>query len=171
TMQTNTRNHVVIDSDGIICILSDGQQLGSRSYGAECPECRQTGKSRVEQDYHSAAADVFGTARSGSLLRDRAFTSREVWSADITVEVGKRTVVIEYDGSYWHSAPAKQLVDQRKSRDLLAAGYLVVRLREDTLPSLGIEDRSYLEMRVYSSAPQPRQVMEQIRDWVSDNNF
>lgn len=25
-MQTNTRNHIVIDSDGIICILSDGQQ-------------------------------------------------------------------------------------------------------------------------------------------------
>lgn len=25
-MQTNTRNHVSIDNDGIICILSDGQQ-------------------------------------------------------------------------------------------------------------------------------------------------
>ncbi|MGB2922671.1 MAG: hypothetical protein WBC15_22005, partial [Mycobacterium sp.] len=29
TAQTNTRNHVFIDSDGIICILSDVQHRGS----------------------------------------------------------------------------------------------------------------------------------------------
>ncbi|MDH6287102.1 hypothetical protein M2275_002005 [Rhodococcus opacus] len=34
------------------------------------------------------------------------------------------------------TAEAKVLVDQRKSRDLLAAGCVVVRLREDDLPSL-----------------------------------
>jgi hypothetical protein len=51
--------------------------------------------------------------------------------------------VIEYDGAYWHSAPAKVLVDARKSVDLLAAGHLVVRLREDALPSLYIADPRY----------------------------
>jgi len=98
-----------------------------------------------------------------------AFTSRSVWSADITVEAGERKVVIEYDGSYWHSPAAKRLIDERKSRDLLAAGYVVVRLREDDLPPLRIEHDSYREIRVYSSAPQPQQVMDQIRDWVYDN--
>lgn len=143
--------------------------LGSRSYGAECPECRQTGKSRVEQDHHTAATRIFGNARSGVLLRDKVFASRPVWSVDILVEVGERRVVIEYDGSYWHSAPAKRLVDERKSRDLLAAGYVVVRLREDDLPSLEIADKHYREIRVYSSAPQPDQIMDQIRVWSSDN--
>lgn len=140
--------------------------LASRSHGAECPECRQTGKSRIELDYHRAAADTFGHAHSGVPLRDKAFTSRSVWSADITVKSGDCMVVIEYDGSFWHSPAAKRLIDERKSRDLLAAGHLVVRLREDDLPPLGIEDRHYREIRVYSSAPQPQQVMEQIRDWV-----
>src|SRR6185312_1744697 len=141
----------------------------SRSHGADCPECRQTGKSRVELGYHTAAAATFGDARSGVPLRDKAFTSRSVWSADITVEAGERKVVIEYDGSYWHSPAAKRLIDERKSRDLLAAGYVVVRLREDDLPPLRIEHDSYREIRVYSSAPQPQQVMDQIRDWVYDN--
>jgi len=36
------------------------------------------------------------------------------------------------------TAEAKVLVDQRKSRDLLAAGCVVVRLREDALPSLSV---------------------------------
>ena len=96
---------------------------------------------------------------------DKAFTSRWVWSADITVRSGDCTLVIEYDGSYWHSPVAKRLIDERKSRDLLAAGHLVVRLREDDLPPLGIEDQRYREIRVYSAAPQPQQVMDQIRDW------
>jgi len=111
--------------------------LSSRSSGAECPQCRQVGKSRIELDYHTAATELFGQARSGILLRDNAFTSRAVWSADITVQVNDRTVLIEYDGSYWHSPLAKQLIDERKSLDLLAAGHAVVRLREDGLPTLG----------------------------------
>ena len=48
--------------------------LASRSSGAECPECRQVGKSRIELDYHTAATELFGQARSGILLRDNAFT-------------------------------------------------------------------------------------------------
>ena len=78
-----------------------------------------------------------------------------------------RTVLIEYDGSYWHSPLAKQLIDERKSLDLLAAGHAVVRLREDGLPTLGIEHPCYREILVYSTAPQPRQVMEDIQDWVT----
>lgn len=139
--------------------------LASRSTGAECPECRQVGKSRVELDYHTAATELFGQARSGILLRDTAFTSRTVWSADIAVQMNARTVLIEYDGSYWHSPLAKQLIDERKSLDLLAAGHALVRLREDALPTLGIEHPCYREIVVYSTAPQPRQVMEDIQDW------
>lgn len=42
------------------------------------------------------------------------------------------------DGAYWHAAPAKVLVDERKSQDLLAGGYMVVRLPENDLPLLAI---------------------------------
>lgn len=139
--------------------------LSARSNGAECPECRETGKSRVELDHFEAAKDLFRTARSGAVLRDKRFTSRDSWSADISVSIDGRTVVIEYDGAYWHAAPAKLLVDERKSQDLLAAGYTVVRLREDDLPALTIDHPCYREIRVYSTAPRPHSVMEEIRSW------
>ena len=71
-------------------------------------------------------------------------------------------MLIEYDGSYWHSPPAKRLVDERKSLDFLAAGHVVVRLREDKLTALGMKSSHYREIRVYSAAPQPRRVMEEI---------
>lgn len=48
------------------------------------------------------------------------------------------------------------MVDTAKNVDLLAAGYLVVRLREDDLPSLSIGHPHYREVRVYSAAPRPR---------------
>lgn len=141
--------------------------VSSRSNGAECPECRRAGKSRVELDHHAAALVVFGNARSGITVQDEAFTARRSWTVDISVETQSRSVVIEYDGAYWHRAEAKILVDQRKSEDLLAAGYAVVRLREDDLPVLGIEHPRYREIRVYSAAPRPDKVLGDIHDWVT----
>ena len=46
--------------------------LSSRSSGAGCPECRISGKSAVEYIHFRAAAEVFGSARSGMVLRDDA---------------------------------------------------------------------------------------------------
>ncbi|MCZ4563961.1 zinc-ribbon domain-containing protein [Rhodococcus sp. IEGM 1401] len=143
--------------------------LSSRSIGAECPDCRQAGKSRVELAHHTAAKEAFGNARSGKTIRSKAFTTRKAWTADISVDVDGYTVVIEYDGAYWHRAPAKILVDERKSRDLLAAGFWVVRLREDDLPALGIDHPCYREIRVYSAAARPRQVLSDVRQWMTDS--
>lgn len=142
--------------------------VSSRSNGAECPECRESGKSAVELAHHAAAQEVFGEARSGIRVQDEAFTSRKSWTVDIAVETSGRTLVIEYDGAYWHSAPAKVLIDERKSRDLLAAGYAVVRLREDDLPELGIDHPLYREIRVLSHLPRPDAVMTTVRSWVLD---
>ena len=140
--------------------------LSSRSNGAECPDCRQAGKSRVELEHYAAAVEVFGNARSGITMTDDAYTTRSSWTTDISVDHEGLTVVIEYDGAYWHSADAKVLVDQRKSRDLLAAGCVVVRLREDDLPSLAIDHPRYREVRVHSTMPRPRKVIADIHDWV-----
>jgi hypothetical protein len=50
---------------------------------------------------------------------------------------------------------------------LLAAGFLVVRLREDDLPSLQINHARYHEIRVYSAAPQPMKAMEDVLSWLT----
>ncbi|MFF0148536.1 putative zinc ribbon protein [Amycolatopsis sulphurea] len=138
--------------------------LASRSTGAGCPECREAGKSRVELSHYQAAVDAFGQARSGAIVRLDGPPARS-WTADIIVEVDGQPVVIEYDGSYWHTDKVE--IDERKSHDLLAAGYLVVRLREDDLPSLSVDHPGYRELRVLSSAPRPTQVIEEIRTWLA----
>jgi hypothetical protein len=62
---------------------------------------------------------------------------------------------------------AKMEVDRRKSHDLLAAGYRVVRLREDDLPKLGIDLPHYLELQVYSTAPRPNETFSRIKEWLA----
>lgn len=138
----------------------------SRSNGAECPECRETGKSRVELDHLAAAKAEFGGVRSGRTFRHPEFSSRKSWTADISFDVNGRFVVVEYDGRYWHGTDAKALVDRSKSLDLLAAGYIVVRLRERGLPSLCIDHSSYTEFIVHPSTPQPHGVMRKTSEWL-----
>lgn len=140
--------------------------LSSRSNGSGCPECREHGKSRIELDHWAAAERAFGRASSGQSLRHEAFTRRTSWLVDITVETARQQkLAIEYDGSYWHAD--KVDLDINKSRDLLAAGYLVARLREHPLPPLLIKDPNYAEFVVYSAMPTPDEAIEQIRDWAS----
>ncbi|MGH3803426.1 MAG: hypothetical protein ACRDTD_25515 [Pseudonocardiaceae bacterium] len=74
--------------------------------------------------------------------------------------------MIEYDGAYWHSVHAKCSSTSEKSRDLLVGGCVVVRLREDDVPSLAIDHPRYREMRVHSTVPRPRKVMVDIHAWL-----
>ena len=43
--------------------------LSGRSSGAECPECKVAGKSKIELVHHAAAVDAFSSARSDAILR------------------------------------------------------------------------------------------------------
>jgi hypothetical protein len=139
--------------------------LSSRTNGSDCPECREIGKSKVELDHFAAANTLFGKARSGVKLRSIEFTHRPTWTADITVPLpDSRTLVIEYDGGYWHRDKAD--IDGAKSLDLLAAGYRVIRLREHPLRSLEIDDALYSELVVYATAPDPQATMARIKELI-----
>lgn len=140
--------------------------LASRSSGSDCPECQVAGKSRIELDHFAAAKKVLTKVRSGAAVRDKAFVTKTRWSVDILGEHDGRKIAIEYDGAHWHRPEAKILTDRSKSMDLLAAGYLVIRLREDDLPSLDIDDPRYVELRVYSTAPQPGKIIAEVDQWV-----
>lgn len=126
----------------------------ARVNGAQCPECVKTGKSLIEMEYYSAAIARWGNAKSGSRIRSEKFHSHSSWAVDICVDLpsGKR-LVIEYDGSYWHRDKAD--IDRAKSLDLLADGFLLVRLRENPLPSLEITNPNYHEFTVYPSVQDP----------------
>jgi len=136
-----------------------------RVHGSTCPLCRESGKSIVELRYFDALRSAFGEAFSGLAMRSEAFARRSVWVPDVTVQLeGGRTLLIEYDGSYWHAG--KVDIDLEKSRDLLAAGALVVRLREYPLPSLGLDSRDYLELPVSPTATDLDATVLAIREWL-----
>lgn len=138
--------------------------VAARVSGAECPQCRVSGKSRVELSYWEAAVDRFGQASSGAVVRDERFTRRSSWTPDITLRYEDVPVAIEYDGAYWHAE--KTQLDCDKTSDLLAAGYIVVRLREDALPFLDVPTDHCLQLRVYSTGPRPEEVMAAVHDWL-----
>lgn len=140
--------------------------LSSRSSGAGCPQCRISGKSAVELAHFEAAQEQFGHVQSGVCLNDETFTGRTSWTVDIAVDLGDRLLIIEYDGAYWHISESDKEVDERKTRDLLAAGHLVARLREESLPPLAVDHPHYTEVTVYPTAPHPTSVMSQVCDWV-----
>ncbi|NCT91954.1 hypothetical protein GXB85_13485 [Cellulomonas sp. APG4] len=139
--------------------------LTSRTNGSGCPECREHGKSQVELDHYAAAERAFGNASSGRSLRHSTFTHRAAWTADIAIDLDDgRVLIVEYDGAYWHAG--KRDVDAAKSRDLLAAGYVLARLREHPLAALDVEHPCYTELVVYATAPDPDAAMASLRDWV-----
>lgn len=119
----------------------------SRVNGSECPHCATVGKSRIELKLFDAIRALDPTAESGTPVYSKAFARRKSWRPDVIALGG--AAVLEYDGSYWHAN--KLPIDQEKSRDLLAAGIAVFRVREDPLPSVGIADPRYAEAFEYSS--------------------
>lgn len=138
--------------------------LTSRAAGSGCPDCREAGKSKVELAHHEAAVRTFGAASSGHAVVDDAFTFGARWLVDITaVTPAGRNLAIEYDGAYWHAD--KVTVDTAKSMDLLAAGWLVVRLRESPLPALAIDHARYTELVVYSTSPDPDGMLARVLAW------
>lgn len=143
--------------------------LTSRTTGSGCPECLEHGKSLVELAHYAAAVTAFSNATSGRPVRHEAFTRRPAWLVDITGQLPDgQEVAIEYDGAYWHAD--KHEVDTTKSLDLLAGGFLVARLREHPLPSLGIIDPRYTEIVVHSTAPDPEAVIAQVRHWATERS-
>lgn len=114
---------------------------GSRVSGSECPQCITTGKSRIELELFEAIRELDPTAESGTPVRSDVFTRRVLWRPDVLAMGG--AVAFEYDGAFWHANKAE--IDLEKSRDLLAAGIAVYRIRENPLPPVGILDPRYAE--------------------------
>jgi hypothetical protein len=141
--------------------------LAQRHAGMRCPDCYEWGKSQVELDHHAAAVRIFGAADSGATVEHAEFESRNAWTVDILFTYRDSKVVLEYDGVYWHSAEDKQAVDRRKSKELIDAGYVVVRLREEGLPTLAISDPHYKEFTVSPSRPRPAETVQEVLDWLN----
>lgn len=114
-----------------------------------CPECSLAASSKIEQRLRRWLA-VSGTVRNVHPAPNavlpipwRKQTSMRVDALAEDVRTG-RPVVLEYDGSYWHSTKAE--VDTAKTKALLSAGALAVRVREQPLPLLDINHPRLLQL-------------------------
>lgn len=132
--------------------------VASRVAGAECPECVDFNKSRIEMRYFEAAKRLFGDVRSGARFDDPSFSNR--WSVDISMTYEGHKVAIEYDGAYWHQD--KEEIDTRKSTELVRAGFFVVRIREEGLAHLKVDSPNYGEVRTAVSKPDIDGVMGEV---------
>ena len=121
------------------------------SKGSGCPECYNAAASRIEASIREwfVRSPVLGDVGSAGNARVHIpWRKRKHMNVDVLGQLhGEDTpVVIEYDGSYWHSQPDKFEVDAQKTRALLDKGYLVVRIRSDDLAFLDITHESLLQV-------------------------
>lgn len=112
--------------------------VSARWNGSGCPQCATSGTSRIEKRF-AEAAQLYDAASSPS--KDNG------WRLDVLVP--SLRLIIEYDGAYWHRD--KQLLDARKTRELVDRGYLVARVRENELPHLeGFEQQAAVHQVSFS---------------------
>lgn len=95
-------------------------------------------------------------------------TRRSV-SVDIYCEWKGLPVVIEYDGAFWHDREASLHRDTDKTNALLSHDYLVVRVRENTLPLLEISHPNLLQLNVAFSRGDENleEAVEEIERWLN----
>lgn len=105
--------------------------------GSGCPACAWKSTS-PEQALHSALDNLAHSVKlsaSGTLLELRWEPSNVRMKVDVAGVLAaeeKIRVAIEYDGSFYHYGAEREARDLKKTTTLLEAGYVVVRVREQT---------------------------------------
>ena len=125
-----------------------------------CPHCFKLGQYSMEQNLRTSLIPFGASSNSNTKLGN--------WSVDIYFPDSK--TIIEYDGSHWHSFGGSWERDRRKSLELLAAGYRVIRVRTYSknfiLKSLEINNPSYFE--VFYQEPRDSKPSEDLINSLTD---
>jgi hypothetical protein len=96
-----------------------------------CPWCYVPSNSRREVDLACELQAVLG---GGDWNATVAGESSKLWRCDYSNADLK--VIVEYDGSFWHSTDERRMRDLEKTIDLQGAGWLVIRACEKGLETL-----------------------------------
>ena len=133
--------------------------VGSRTTsGAGCPDCSVVPRSMVE----IRVAYELATLTPLDPHDHRVEAGRRVLDCDMVVR--DHSLVIEYDGNYWHRRRAGR--DSRKAKRLNEAGWRVIRIREQPL-----EPITELDVRVpLGSSPKSIVDLLILGSWSSDSS-
>ena len=108
--------------------------------------------SQIEKLFLAASQEIDPDADSATLNR---------WRVDVLMP--SLGLVIEYDGEYWHAR--KHETDTRKTRELIAMGYQVARVRENDLPHLELESSRLRQVSFRPMLSRPDDVVQALSAW------
>lgn len=134
---------------------------GARNSG--CPRCPKNSiTSQKERMIFSEIKKFYPQAENSFDIETKWTKSQSYARVDIFIPEVK--TVIEYDGSYWHKN--KIAIDKKKTIALLILGYKVIRVRENPLDFLNLEDENLLQIKSNedSSLDIATKIIEKIRD-------
>lgn len=147
--------------------------VSMRVRGTGCPQCATARTSRIEGRLRSlvdSQEHLYGMDLKSNHKLSIPFRRRKSMSVDVYCEWRSLPVVIEYDGSFWHDREVSFSRDLDKTNSLLAHNYLVVRLRENSLPLLEIDHPNLLQLNVAYSSDEDKNLIEalgQMEIWLN----
>lgn len=134
------------------------------------PSVAQTARNQVRSLLQHVHADLvereFGRSELG-IAPYWTLVGVSGWFGFVSYATEVKKLIIEYDGP-WDGDDWTRELDTDKSESWLAKGWLVVRLRDDSLPSLGIEHPHYLEVSCTADPRQPNVPLDQVRVWLDE---
>lgn len=129
------------------CLRDENHQWRTSIYnrhavGTGCPRCGKKGVSRREQEVFTALQQHLPDLVSPGTVARHASPGPgrrrlRSWRVDMLLR-GSPPVAVEYDGAYWHQDALQR--DQDKAADLTASGHIVIRIREQPLPTITPND-------------------------------
>lgn len=134
--------------------------------GRNCPTCAlATQTSKIEIAFFNALLPILSDCKNSFKLGIRWSKGNHFMTVDIKGFYEGKTVIVEYDGFYFHNSPKKEANDLEKSLACLDEGYLVIRIRGKGLPALPITNSRYVEFEHKENRP-VEPIIDQIKNWL-----
>ena len=128
---------------------SSEAMINSKVNGFGCKYCRPKNNSKIEALFREAfvSSAIVSNVDSDPVKLNIAWRVRQVMTVDIVGQLSDGTpVAIEYDGMYYHQQGTGPDRDMAKTKALLKAGYVVIRIRERDLFNLKIKHSNLLQI-------------------------
>ena len=139
--------------------------IRNRVAGCGCPYCSSKGVSKIEINLLESMVGIYEILPQHTIKYD---TKRRPMHVDGFFKYGGLKFILEYDGWYWHINKTQKDVD--KTNILLSKNYHVIRIRENPLDILPLENEDLFQIRFdytrdHRNLPA---VVEQIKDFVEE---
>ena len=117
----------------------------SRKYGTGCPLCSSGSTSNIENNFRTEFSKYFSEINVDHTTKIILGPAQRKIQVDIIGIYKNQKIIVEYDGSRWHSFSKNINRDILNTKLFLDQGYCVIRIREDDLPYVNIKDKMLIQ--------------------------